>query len=716
MTDSVSNIEEALKRWQSCQDGWGEIYQAAREDQTFYAGQQWEEDVTVTRAGRPSLVTSHLQQFVHHVANNLRMNPPAVKVHPADDATDIAKAKVVQGLIKSIETVSKAGISYNSASENSIISSFGWIRVDHDYISPDKFEQHILIKDVANPLSVWIDPNSVMPDGSDAKFGFVMDTITLEEFKANWPEADPVSFGEKKEAKDNITVAEYFCLQSEIVEIGLLQSGEVVETANHQGPFLKTRTMEKTTVLRQKLSGVEVLEETKFPGSYIPLVPVFGEIRWVDGKRVILSLIRNAKDSQRMINYYNSLMVESLSKAPQAPFVGVAGQFEGFEEEWQNPHKAMVLQYNHMDINGQAAPAPQRLMPPTMPTGAYEAKLAAIEEMKAAMGLNASNMGQQDNSSSGLAIDKRQKQGETAVAHFGDNRDISVAHVGHIILSMMPEIYDTTRVERIINDEDESMKVVIGQGTEFDINSGKYDLTIEAGASFSTRREEAYQNLMNILQTWPEGMGVIGDLIFKYSDMPGAEVISERLKKMLPPNLQEQQQDPEKMEMAAQLQELSKQLQMAQAELEDKKLEHDIKLQEIDLKRQELANRGKEIKVNAYQAQYGTPATESKPPLDVEAEGMEMKTPDQIALDDAAAQRENDINSVESQLKMAELQLDQQEMQQREAIAAAQQEQLNNITLLLAKLNENLTKPKQVVRDPVTGMIQGITQVTGVIN
>lgn len=644
--EKPADIAEALERWETCKSGWGEIYNDARNDQLFYAGNQWEDGVVAARGERPTLVTSHLQQFVHHVANEIRESPPEIKVAPINDLSNVPTAKVIQGLIKSCEKISSADIAYETGSENAIISSFGWIRLDHDYIAPNKFEQHILIKTVVDPLSTYIDSNSILPDGSDAKYGFVLDTMSVDTFKQKWPGKDPISFGETNKSDDNVMVAEYFYLDVTTVEIGLLADGRVLEldeieklnSDNIQNPPLvplKTRSMEKNIVRRQKLSGAEILEQGKFPGSYIPLVPVYGEIRWVDGERQIWSLIRNAKDSQRMINYYNSLMVESLSKAPQAPFMGMVGQFETDPESWKNPHRNMVLQYDRLEIDGGLAPAPQRLMPPPMPAGAYEAKMAAIEEMKAAMGLNDSNMGQPDNATSGLAISKRQKQGETAIAHFSDNLNRSVAHVGRIWLSMKDEIYDTPRIERVVNSEDEAMHVTIGEGSEFDINAGKYDVSITAGPSFMSRREETYQMLLNVIQTNPALMGVIGDLVFKYSDTPGSDVISERIKKTIPPQLlegekggdkvppqaqaqiqqltQKVQQDEQLMQQAvAKVKELQQELTECQMELKNKQGELLLKGKEIEIKQQDLQIKAAQAQTQAQQSQVQEPSESEK--------------------------------------------------------------------------------------------------------
>lgn len=677
----MSDMDEALERYQTCKTGWGEVYEEARKDQMFYAGSQWEDDVVKYREGRPTLVTSHLQQFVHHVANEIRMNTPEIKVAPVNDGSNVDTAKIIQGMVKSDEKVSNANIAYDDGAENAIISSMGFIRLDHDFIAPDKLEQHILIKTVVNPLAVYIDPNSILPDGSDAKYGFVLDAISIEDFKRKYPSKDAVSFGDTKIADENVMIAEYFFLETVNVEIGLFENGEVLELSKAlelklPAP-LKTRTMEKNTVRRQKLSGSDILEDGDFPGSFIPLVPVYGEIRWVDGKRQVWSLIRNAKDSQRMINYYNSLMVESLSKAPQAPFMGMVGQFETDPESWKNPHRSMVLQYDHLEINGGLAPAPQRLTPPPMPVGAYEAKMAAIEEMKAAMGLNDSNMGQPDNASSGLAIGRRQKQGETAVAHFADNLNRSICHVGKIWMSMKDEIYDTPRIVRIISPEGDIMHAQIGQGLEFDINAGKYDVSITSGPSFSSRREETYQMMLQIIQTNPNLMGVIGDLVFKYSDTPGADIISNRLKKTIPPQLLEGEdgQDQIPAQAQAQMQQMQQKIQEDQQLIQAATVKVQEMKQELDSCKAALDNKQGDLQLRGSELQTKTQMDAAK--LELEKEKI---TTDRMKIQIEAQKAQTDQFKAQSdaQLKEAELQIQAQQSQQAPVQQQSQESYLND--------------------------------------
>lgn len=735
MTDTekedTGDIAEAKELYEVAKSAWSEIYDAARDDQTFYGGEQWESTDKTARTGRPTLTTSHLQQFVHQVANEMRLNTPSIKVLPIDDGADVPGAKMRQGLIRSIETISSADIAYDTGGENAVISSFGFIRLDHDYVSPDKFEQHILIKPCHNPLSVYIDPNSILPDGSDAQYGFVLDVITKKQFKGLYPKFDPESFAETKDKDENITIAEYFRIVPKKVEIALLPDGKVmeVEKALELGlKPVKTRFIEKNIVKRQKLSGSDILEETTFPGSYIPLVPVFGEVRWIDGKRHIWSLIRNAKDAQRMINYYSSMEIESLSKAPQAPFEGPAGSFADHEDQWRNPQASMVLEWTPVyDANGGLLPKPSRLQPPQIPTGAVNAKRDAIEEMKSAMGLFNANLGAPSNETSGLAISKRQKQGEIATAHFGDNLNKSIQHVGRICLSMFPEIYDTSRIVRVLGEEDEAAMASINDGGLYDINSGRYDVSIISGPGFATRRQESQDMMAMIMQTNPAMVGVMGDLFFKYSDVPGADVISARLRNTIPPELLKDEEaakqgaeppDREKEQMAQILQQQKQQLDMMGLQLEDKKFEQEIKAGELKIKEAEVQIKAFTAKSNALNDSSGgksasTTGNGEDMPINSTEESIEVlhtKLQQKIAEKEAADQQAfEQQQALEQQALQAEQQLaqDAADKEEQRARSDALLQNLSGIQHTLGALIATLQQPKVVMRDE-SGLVVGV--------
>ncbi len=616
-------VKLAQKLFTRDKEAWTEVYQQALDDLEFQnpdvEGAQWDPTDYQNRidSRRPALTIDQLSQFVHQVANDIRMNTPAINVLPSGNGADEETAEIFKGLIRNIEYRSNADDVYDNASLSAIRCSLGFIQVDHDYTDGEGFEQELLIKRVINPLACWIDAESIECDGRDAKHGTILDPILVSQFKREYPGKDAVSFGDERvqtdyKDEDVINIAHFFRLKEDTRDISVDAMGATVDYAEGMS---KKRSIKKITVERYKMSGKDVLEKTTFPGRYIPLVPVYGEENWINGKRHILSLIRRAKDPQRMQNYWASLETELLQKMPNAPVMVAAGQIDDYIDDWRNPAKAAALRYKHVDAKGNPIPAPQRLEPPTIPTGIVNARREAIEDIKASMGLYNASIGARSNETSGVAIQRRQQEGDVATFHFGDNLVRSITQVGRILVCAIPEIYDTPRIIRIIGIEDEPSEVGINgkmvedQEKAFDLTQGKYDVRVTTGASFTTKRQETATALSDLIARQPELAAIMGDIFFRNSDFAGADAMASRMEKWIEknnpgmiekegepvdPQVMQLQQQMQQMQMEAQQlvtenQQLKMDSQNKQGELQIKQGDLQLKASEIELKREELA-------------------------------------------------------------------------------------------------------------------------------
>ena len=205
-------------------------------------------------------------------------------------------------------------------------------------------------------------------------------------------------------------------------------------------------------------------------------------------------------------------------------------------EDYLNPDKTGVLRYKQTDSSNKPAAPPQILPPVQIPAGIVNARQQTTQDIRATMGLYDSFLGQQDNAISGVAIKQRQGEGNRAVFHYADNLVRSITQVGRILVSAIPKIYDTPRIVRIIGKEDTNDMVGIngmyvdGQDRNYSLAQGKYSVSVSTGSSFSTMRQEASEAYQQIVASQPQMMQIMGDLLFKYMDFPGAQSISERIK------------------------------------------------------------------------------------------------------------------------------------------------------------------------------------------
>lgn len=610
--DIIKTAQELRKR---DEEAWASIYKSAKADLRFQSDEensQWDSaDVKRrTDTNRPVIQIDQLGQFVHQVANDVRMNTPTINVIPDGDGADIDTAEFMKGKIKAIEYYSNADTAYDTAVTSAIKCSIGFFRVDHDYINDEGFEQELKIKRVVNPFAILLDSTSIEADGSDSMHGSIIEKLAKDKFKARFPGKKAVSFesetGEECADGEEVAICEFYKIVDEYKEIGVLEDGNI-EDVSPDRAYKNTRKVSKRTVKRYTLSGADILEETTFPGKYVPIIPVYGEEAWEDGKRKLHSLIRKSKSAQRMHNYWASLETELLMKQPQAPVMAEEGQIDDYAEDWLDPSKAMVLRYKGYDTKGQKIAPPSRLEPPTIPTGIINARRETVDDIKATMGMYNAAIGNRGSATSGKQEIAQQREGDVATYHFGDNLVKSITHCGRILVCAIPEIIDTARVERIIGEEDEPKEVgvngqtVEGQEKSFDLSKGKYGVRVITGAPFTTRRQETVAALTEVFKAAPELYNVMGDLYFKNSDFAGAPAMANRMKKVIDPKFLDEEDkkdaepapDPEKEQMVqviqagqAELQEMQQQIQGLEQQIQSKEFEVKTEQARSDLQKQ----------------------------------------------------------------------------------------------------------------------------------
>jgi Phage P22-like portal protein len=539
----------------------------ARTDLRFIAGDQWNRDVKTARdrAKRPSLVINKLPVFVSQETNEARQNKPAIKISPVDSGIDVDTADVVQGLVRHIEYDSDADVAYVTAVEYAISCGFGYFRILTDYCNENSFDQEIKIVPVYDPFSVYFDPSAKKADRSDARWAFVRERISKDEFKQRWPESETVTsnffdgtFDEGDWIEDDtVAIAEYWYIEYERKTLCALADGrtafedEVPQGAN----IIKRREVQTRTVKCATINGAEILEEYEWPGQWIPIVPVFGRELMVEGRRHLFSLIRFQRDPQQILNYYKTAMAETVQMAPRTPYVGYEGQFKGHERQWQsaNVTNYAYLEVKPMTVNGTVAPLPQRNVyePPVqaLSLGA----LQASDDMKATAGIFDAALGAQSRETSGLAIGRRQQESNTANYHFQDNLVRAQRFAGRIIVDLIPKIYDTGREVRILGEDREQKVVTVNQHyidetskvRHYNLSMGKYDVTVSTGPSYQSQRQAAFDMLTELGRNNPQVLQLGGDIIFRNSDIPGADELAERWKKTLPPGLVDDENQPQ---------------------------------------------------------------------------------------------------------------------------------------------------------------------------
>lgn len=618
----------ALKRYQDAKEYWNIEYDRAEEDFKFSLGLcQWDEaDIKVRQQdGNPCLVLNQLDPYANQIINDIRQSRLAINVSPVDDNADVDTAEVIQGIIRNIEAQSKAQSAYITAAISAVRGGVGWIRIKTDYADNYTFDQEIFIERILDFRSVMIDPDFKRVDGADAEYGFVTHSYSKEEFERLFPNAEPISFdgvGDK-----DVTTVEYFekCYRDdEIFEIALVEgpnkiiNSEQKKTLDDDGTVvyevLNSRKVQIPYVKHYVLNGEDdPIDETELVTEYIPLVPVFGQEYWVDDRREFHSLIRQGKDAQRSYNYWESLNLEIVKSQPKTPFVGFVGQFSSTPVKWTNANRknyAFLEADLVYDKQGNLLPPPQRSIPPQGSPAVIQSAATARDNIMLALGMPRANMGQQGNEVSGIAIRSRQIEGDNATFHFIDNLAMAISQVGTILLDNIRNLYTKPQIKRILGEDSTPSSVPVnmpymmkdGQPVPakdkvdgiYRLGVGKYDVVCDVGASYSSKRQETADSLMQLIAAKPELLNIAGDILFNVLDVPMAKEIAERLRSQMPPELLGDDPMAGKLKQAAQAMDaLQNQLMTYEAALKSKKDDEEFKqsveLKKLELDRQDLA-------------------------------------------------------------------------------------------------------------------------------
>jgi hypothetical protein len=600
-------LAEALEHFKLSEEAESENRKAWIDDVRFARlGEQWPDGVKRQREidGRPCLTINRMPAMLRQVVNDARQNKPAIKVHPVDSGAKRETAEILNGLIRNIEYTSNADVAYDTALDHAVTGGFGYFRIDVDYACDDEFDLDIKICRIANPLTVYGDENSTAADSSDWNKAFITELYTESEFEKRWKGAEKSNWESSYRDlpdgwRDNelVRVAEWWTREEVPAKLLKLSDGMVLyvneymrikDILDAQGITVVGERDTKTNKVKQKIiSGAEVLEENEWAGKYIPIVPVYGDEVMVEGERHWISLTRWAKDPQQMFNYWRTASTELVALAPKAPYLGPKGAFNTDANKWATANN---VSYPYIEYDGAVMPQRQPFVGP--PAGALQEALNASDDMKSTMGIYDAALGARSNETSGRAILQRQRESDTATFNYIDNLSRAIRHAGRVMVDLIPKVYNAPRIIRVIHEDGSNESVPINQPFTpdqakspqaqayeagktqetvdgltriYDVTTGKYDVTCEAGPSFSTKREEAAAQMMELGRMFPPMMQVAGDLLVKNLDWPGADDIADRLKAMLPPQLQGQ--SPQVMQMRQHMQQMDQMAKQAVGQL-----------------------------------------------------------------------------------------------------------------------------------------------------
>ena len=578
-------------------------YEADREnrrqaalDLSFLAGDQWDTATSEARrnARRPMLTINRLPAFIGQVVNDIRQSDLEIKAVAVED-TDKEITETYNGLLRQIQQKSSAKSVYASTVASQVACGMGYFRITTDYIDDASFDQEIKIEAIPNPLSVYFDPAAVKPDRSDAMWCIVTEEIPRKAFEAKYKKFSshevpvPTDFVRDNLhwfSEDTVRIAEYWVKKEVKLKIAQTPEGETIDVTDlpkEAYSNLPVREVVSHEVEMWLCSGGDVLEGPhKWAGKHIPIIPAFGQEVPLEHFTYRYGLIRFARDAQQLYNYYRTAAAEWVNLAPKSPFMVTKKQIGEYKRLWDDQHLSPrpYLVYEH---DPEVPQGPQRQPAPELPSALMAEAQVAVDDLKATTGIFDASLGNQSNERSGKAILARQKEGDTANFHYIDNFERSLEYAGRQLIDLIPKIYDNDRVLRLFGPNDEENVVPINRviyGMDGvpqvvnDLSVGRFDVRVKIGPSYTTKRLETAEQLMEFIQAYPPAAELIADLIAKNLDFPGADEMARRLMAVVPPEVRDFDPEgppPEPPEPPPEVQ--MQQMQMeSQAELQEMKI------------------------------------------------------------------------------------------------------------------------------------------------
>ncbi len=572
--------EEARDRLQIANEADSDNRKRAKAAMLFREGDQWDHDVVTSAAeDSPELTINLTDAFVDRVVNNIKQQRPRGKCHPVGDGADIEIAEVINGIGRHVETRSEASVAYDLAAERAVDAGEGYFRLIAEYEDPKSFRKDLRIKPIRNIFSVSMDPSAIMPSGADQNWCLISVKMNRQEYRRRYPSAKNVNWNDIDRAsgrldwedKEDIRLAEYFRIREKAETLYLVrnrkgeeltlyrselprsENGRVVLDDVHKGFKQLGLTIEgeRDSVKRQvewfRLNGLVVMERQQIPGTYIPVFRVQGKAMDIDGKVRRRGMVESMMDPQRMVNYGEVAKIKRLGLTPKAPWVAAEGQLDGhpeWEDANQKAYPVLVYKPILLETGGLPVmvPPPQRQEPAQIEQGFSEFVQGMRSNLTAVAGMpNEPGQDKQGVVVSGRAIEKRQYLSDQSHYQYYDNLTQAIAQCWRVMAEWIPAyMSEPGRVQRIIGEDSTPQMVTLNEQTEDegekriknDLSVGKYDVVMDTGPGYDTKREEGADNMIELLKI-PALAEIIAktapDLVFRSIDHPYMQELADRL-------------------------------------------------------------------------------------------------------------------------------------------------------------------------------------------
>lgn len=588
MTDFTDD-KEVLALFTAAKDVEQDNRDKVREAQMFIHLEdgQWEPQFITATGKDPRYTFDLADPVVNQIAGKIEQSSFDIDIKPAGGEATKDDALLLDGMVRNIQNISGAANIFSTAGRAMVTSGIGGWLVEQKFVDGDSFDQDLVISPIVDFESrVWFDPSSKKQDKSDAKYCFVINPMSEDAVKEEFPTLarDIVSvtdstfnadFGFKPDDK---FIGQIYFKKDRMRELVLMSDGSVHEATDEFEKITDELEAKGITEVRRRKRTVEIVMSRLFDGSgwlhdeeetvfrhWLPVVPTYGNYVIIANKTYYRGVVAKLMDTNRVFNYAKSREIAEGALAPRAKHWMTTEQAKGHEATLatMNTNHDPVQFYNH----DPAVPGvPQQNGGAVINPGLQVISQSMQDIVAQTAGMFAANMGDNPGLQSGIAIKRLQSKGDTGSITYTKSQEIAICHTGRIIVDAIPRVYDTERQIRIMK-EDNTFEMVFLNQTEFDeetqenvmlndLSKGKYDVTCEAGPSFKNRQEETVDAIVELAAVDPTIMELGSDILTKNTNFPGSDLLAERARAvkfdqgLIPVN---QMTDEEKDQVRAQL-------------------------------------------------------------------------------------------------------------------------------------------------------------------
>lgn len=547
-------------------------FRAAADDLRMLGKDPWDPAARAEREaiGRPLVSLNPIHTYIGQITGEIRRNKPSIHCSPGDGAATPEIAELMEGIIRSFERSSDAASVYAAVAESVCEGAQGHMRLHQVYTNEDNFEQELRVSLIEDPFGVlWGECKRA--DKSDAKECLVPTEMSKKEFdekypeksSATWAQSKPFAGGEqcKWRCDEMVTLAEYWVVKeapvtlyrfihnrSFVDEYGQFRPATRRETIIKHDPennsyveddlLARVQAMGFTLVQKRQaarkkicmylLGGNAVLEgPIEWPGTRIPIFTCEGRLVRTGEETVRMSLVRNVKDTLKILNLARSIDLELLGISPKAPYLADQKAIAGHEDIWDRAHKVPFpyLPYNSRDDEDREVARPERAQPIGANTGPQALGATAINDMEQGLGIFSSQIGRESPEKSAVAIQAREAQSDTGTYFIIDNLNSMLAAMGQEAVNVIPIIYSQQEMLAIVGPDDAPAIVNLmelkAQGRGLDV--GKYLVNCKTGPAYQTKREKALDRYVQMLPFAGDYAPIIFKQIARYDDLPDSD-------------------------------------------------------------------------------------------------------------------------------------------------------------------------------------------------